>query len=516
MADWYAAKSRIGHSDGATLTQPAAVLDMLAAAFAEGAGDGLPRYRRLYAALRNAILEHRLTPGTRLPSTRDLARELALSRNTVLATFEDLLAEGYIHARTGSGTYVADTATNLARQRGRARAEAPRHASGHAPALSKRGRRLAEYRGGPRFEIQPLTGPSNPDFSLFPIKQWQRLLGRYMRQGGTDLLDYAAQGGHPRLRQAIADTIRVTRAVQVDAERVIVTAGTQHSLDLAAQLLADVGDTVWVEDPGYWGARCIFESCDLKQVPVAVDGDGMNPAAAPRDSAPRLIYLTPSNQDPLGVAMSLPRRRALLELAARHGATILEDDYDAELRYSGRPLASLQGMDGGQRVVYIGTFSKVLYPGIKIGYLVVPPQWVAPFRNALYDLQRPGQLPVQAALADFIERGYYATHVRRLRQGYAQRRDVLLDALQPALREGLRIDSQPAGLHLVLRLPDRADDAALERRAAAQGVTVRALSAYALGAHKPRGLIVGFGYAAAEKLATQGKVLARVLASASL
>lgn len=496
------------------MSAPAAVLDLLAAAFAEAPAD-LPRYRRLYATLRNAILDHRLTPGTRLPSTRDLARELRVSRNTVLATFEDLLAEGYVHARTGSGTYVADTAAHVARPRPRARAEVARAAPGPSPALSQRGRRLAEYRGGLRFEIQPITGPANPDFSLFPIKQWQRLLGRYLRQGGADLLDYGQQGGHPRLRQAIADTIRVTRAVAVDAERVIVTAGTQHSLDLCAQLLADAGDAVWVEDPGYWGAHCIFASCDLKQVPVPVDGEGMNPAAAPREPRPRLIYVTPSNQNPLGVAMSLPRRRALLELAARHGATILEDDYDAELRYAGRPIASLQGMDGGQRVVYVGTFSKVLYPGIKVGYLVLPPAWVAPFRNALYDLQRPGQLTVQAALADFIERGYYATHVRRLRQAYAQRREVLLDALRSVLGGAVMVEGQPAGLHLVLRLPDGADDAALERRAAAQGVTVRALSAYAQGPHKPRGVIVGFGYASEERLAAQGRALASVMAQAA-
>jgi GntR family transcriptional regulator/MocR family aminotransferase len=492
------------------LTQSTAVLEMLAAAFAEG-GDGLPRYRRLYATLRNAILDHRLTPGTRLPSTRDLARELRLSRNTVLTTFENLLAEGYVRARIGSGTYVADTAAGPPRARPRAGPAALPGAGEVAPALSSRGRRLADYRGGPRFEIQPLTGPADPDFSLFPMRQWQRLLGRYLRQGGTDLLDYAAQGGHPRLRQAIADTIRVTRAVQVDAERVVVTAGTQHSLDLAAQLLADVGDAVWVEDPGYWGARCIFESCDLKLVPVPVDGEGIDPAAAASQPAPRLIYVTPSNQNPLGVALSLPRRRALLELAARYGATILEDDYDSELRYAGRPIASLQGMDGGQRVVYLGTFSKVLYPGLKIGYLVVPPHWVTPFRNALYDLQRPGQLTVQAALADFIERGYYATHLRRLRHAYAQRRELLLEALQPVLGRHVGIDAPPAGLHLVLRLPDGADDAALEAQAAAQGVTVRALSTYAMGSVKPRGLIVGFGYAPVDQLAIKGRVLARVL-----
>ncbi|MFI4983485.1 MAG: PLP-dependent aminotransferase family protein, partial [Nevskiales bacterium] len=341
------------------------------------------------------------------------------------------------------------------------------------PALSQRGARLAAFQGGHRFEIQPLTG-GEIDLSLFPIKQWQRLQSRQLRLARPELLDYATDGGHPPLRQAIADYVRVSRAVRVDVEQVIVTAGTQHSLDLCAQLLADAGDRVWVEDPCYWGARCIFDSCDLKIEPIAVDGDGMNPATAPGGGRPRLIYLTPSNQYPTGVPMSLARRRAVLELAARERAWILEDDYDSELRYSGRPLASLQGLDTEQRVVYLGTFSKVLYPGIKIGYMVVPPPLVEAFRSALYDLQRPGQLAVQGALAEFMERGYFATHIRRLRQAYAETRTLLIRELEPALDKGAWISSQSAGLHLVVRMPDGTDDQRLAEVAAAQGIRVSA------------------------------------------
>jgi GntR family transcriptional regulator/MocR family aminotransferase len=482
--------------------------ELLRSAFADaGALGELPRYRVLYEAIRQAILSQQLPPGTRLPSTRELAGDLGLSRNTVLSTFEALLAEGYILARPGSGTFVAHAAA-APKAVGRRATESARAAGARArPAdLSRRGVRLAHFEGGPRLEIQPLTGPE-ADFTLFPMKQWQRLQSRRLRQGNLELLDYATKGGYLPLRRAIADYVRASRAVRVEVEQVVLTAGTQHSLDLCAQLLADVGDTVWMEEPGYWGARCIFEACDLRIEPVSVDSEGMNPALAPRGSRPRLIYLTPSNQYPMGVAMSLARRRALLQIASRERAWIIEDDYDSELRYSGRPLASLQGLDVEQRVVYLGTFSKVLYPGIKIGYMVVPASLADPFRNALYDLQRPGQLTVQAALADFIERGYFGTHIRRLRQAYAERRQTLVSALGTALGKSAQVVSQAAGLHLVIGLPASCDDRRLAALAVGQGTTVRALSDYFIGEPSARGLVVGFGYAPPEKLADHGRRL---------
>jgi GntR family transcriptional regulator / MocR family aminotransferase len=488
--------------------------ELLRAAFADAAAIAdLPRYRVLYEAIRQTILSQQLLPGARLPSTRELAHDLNLSRNTVLSTFEALVAEGYIVARAGSGSFVAHSA---AAPKGRTRrpADGSRAASVFARSgpeeLSRRGIRLARFQGGRRLEIQPLSG-AEADFTLFPMKQWQRLQSRQLRHGHRQLLDYATTGGFLPLRRAIADYLRTSRAVRVEVEQVVLTAGTQHSLDLCAQLLADVGDTVWMEEPGYWGARCIFESCDLKIEPVAVDSEGMNPDRAPRGSRPRLIYLTPSNQYPMGVATSLARRRALLQIAARERAWIIEDDYDSELRYSGRPLASLQGLDTEQRVVYVGTFSKVLYPGIKIGYMVVPAALAEPFLSALYDLQRPGQLTVQAALADFIERGYFVTHIRRLRQAYAERRELLVGALNPQLGRLAQVTSQPAGLHLVIRLPDGCDDQRLAALAAEQGTTVRALSQYFMDSTTSRGLVVGFGYAPPDKLALHGRMLGRAV-----
>lgn len=495
------------------MRQATPTYELLRTAFADADSD-LPRYRVLYQAMRQAIIGHRLPPGTRLPSTRELARELALSRNTVLATFEGLLAEGFIVSRPGSGTYVAEAAATPRARPARTsvllekRAPAP---SAGTAGLSQRGLRLALFQGGERFEIQPLGG-SEGDFTLFPIKQWQRLQSRQLRLARPELLDYSAEGGYFPLRQAIADYVRVSRAVRVEVEQVLITAGTQHSLDLCAQLLTDAGDRVWVEDPCYWGARAIFEARELRLDPVAVDQDGLDPSLAPAGSHPRLIYLTPSNQYPTGTAMSLSRRRSVLEVATREQAWILEDDYDSELRYAGRPLASLQGLDTEQRVIYMGTFSKVLYPGIKIGYLVLPHSLVGAFRSALYDLQRPGQMPVQAALADFIQRGYFTTHVRRLRLAYAEAREHLLQALKPVLDNGsTRVISQNAGVHLVLQLPEGVNDENIARQLADNGVHVSALSRYFLGKATRPGLIIGYGYSSRQRILQGGRIIAQVL-----
>lgn len=467
----------------------------------------LPQQRRLYEAAKAAIHGHLLAAGKRLPSSRDLARDLGIARNTVIAAFEQLAAEGYVSSTRGSGTYVSDLPAL-----GRRPAEAAPHA-GPAP-LSRRGREITEFAAGARYEIQPFA-PGDPDFSSFPFKLWQRLQNRVWREARHDLLDYGQAGGYLPLRQVITEYLRMSRSVKVTVEQVIITAGTQQSLDLCAQLLADVGDTAWVEDPCYWGARRVFQACDLVLHPVTVDAEGM--AIQPDDLAthPRLIYVTPSHQYPTGAVMSLARRRELLDVAVRKDAWILEDDYDSEFRYTGRPLASLQGLDSGNRVIYMGTFSKVLYPGIKIGYLVVPPALAEPFKVALYDLQRPGQLMLQAALADFIALGHFATHIRKLRQAYGARRELLRRTLENSLGgKRIAISSEESGLHLVVELPAHVDDVALEKLAAESGIAVKALSRYYLGEPVRRGLLVGYAYVAPEKISYYGRLLASVVQGA--
>jgi GntR family transcriptional regulator/MocR family aminotransferase len=309
----------------------------------------------------------------------------------------------------------------------------------------------------------------------------------------------------------VADYLRVFRSVPLDVDQIIITSGTQQSLELCAQLLADHGDTVWLEDPAYWGAVKAFMATGLRAHPVLVDQEGIAPRAEDEKHPPRLIYTTPSHQYPTGAVMSLSRRQQILNIARTHNAWILEDDYDSEFRFSGPPLSSLAGLDKDERVLYLGSFSKVLYPGLKLGYLVVPKRLVAAFKQAHYDLNRPGQMPLQAALAEFIELGHFASALRRARQSYAQRRQCLLQALQPCLGKHAEITGAEQGLHLCVRLPTTMDDKVLAQRIADQGLTVRALSAYCLARKDARGLVIGYGYAPLSEIERWGPVLAKIL-----
>ncbi len=469
------------------------------------------RYRRVYEGIRKAILDRRLAAGSRLPSSRLLAEELNVSRNTVVAAFDQLLAEGYVATALGSGTYVADIGRDRAtRLEATGRVAADRQSRVIIPALSSRGRRMVDTAGGNTQEIQPFV-PGMDDFSVFPLKIWQRLQNKHWRDAKPQLLDYAAAGGYLPLRQTIASYLSISRSARVAPEQVLITAGTQQSMHLCAQLLASTGDLAWVEDPGYWAARKVFEACDLKLRPIQVDSEGICPGAGDIDTTPRLIYVTPSHQYPTSAVMSLPRRQLLLELAAAKGAWILEDDYDSEFRYAGRPLSSLQGLDTHDCVIYLGTFSKILYPGIKLGYMVVPTTIAEQFKLALYDVQRPGQVMVQAALADFMEQGHFATHVRKVRQVYGERRQRLVDALQPMLGGCAKISEEESGMHLVIELQSQTQDKVLAAHAARNGLVVRALSSYYLGKPSRSGLVVGYAYVPTDRINHFGKQLAQLV-----
>ena len=468
--------------------------------------DRLPLHRQLYEALRRAVLDGRLSPGDRLPSSRELTQDLGLSRNTVVAALNQLTVEGYLVSRVGSGTFVNDA---LPRAKAKSKAHRPPTAVAQ---LSRRGTALSTTFCATQLEIQPFT-PGPADFSAFPVALWQRLQNKHWRMTYPDMLDYSYSGGHAPLRRAVAQYLRMFRSVPLDVDQVIITSGTQQSLELCAQLLADHGDTVWLEDPAYWGAVKAFMATGLQLHPVRVDAQGMAPSEADKHRAPRLIYTTPSHQYPTGAVMSLARRQQLLSIAQAHKAWILEDDYDSEFRFSGPPLSSLAGLDQSERVLYMGSFSKVLYPGLKLGYLVVPKRLVDAFKQAHYDLNRPGQMPLQAALAEFIELGHFASALRRARQGYAQRRQCLLEALQPCLGHGAEISGAEQGLHLCLRLPVDVDDTALAQRIAGLGLTVRALSAYCLERTDAKGVVIGYGYAPLDQIARFGPVLARAIAA---
>jgi GntR family transcriptional regulator/MocR family aminotransferase len=487
----------------------------------ESQTSSAPLNRRLYLILRAAILANRLPVGSQLPSTRTLASELNLSRNTVLSAINQLLAEGYLTARQGSGTFVADMLPDSAPAAfsaagvtlaGRRQALPPLDPQRRN--LSRRGKTLTRTSGAADFEVLPFAASDTPlDLSEFPVAIWQKLQAKHWRYLNRNLLDYGNDGGLKSLKRSLAQYLTLSRSVRVTPEQIIITAGTQQAIDLAARLLTDHGDTAWVENPCYWGACRALDAAGLKLHPIAVDADGIAPTAEDWATTPRLIYVTPSHQYPLGRVMSLARRRALLDFAASRRCWIFEDDYDSEFRYTGRPFASLQGLDDHAQVIYAGTFSKVMYPGMRLGYLVLPPDLVEAFNTGLYDLYRPGHLILQAALADFMDEGHYNTLVRRLRVAYRQRRDALTQVIAQQLGNRVRITGEDSGLHLCLLFADQSvDDERVGEACAQAGLSVRPLSRYYLAPPAQRGLIVGYAYVPSELVRPAAVKLAGVLA----
>ncbi|WP_136068408.1 MocR-like pyridoxine biosynthesis transcription factor PdxR [Modicisalibacter radicis] len=455
--------------------------------------------QRLYAPLRDWIQRGELTAGEALPSSRRLARALGIGRNTVLAAMDRLVAEGFVEARQGSGLRVAEL--------GPLPVAPPAATAFDAPPLSDRGQRLLDFcamvsRGHRAFV------PGVPALDLLPRERWQRLLRRHRQRSPTDWLDYRSQGGLPALKAALCDYLRLSRSVRCRPEQILITQGAQQGFELIARLLADAGDTAWLEEPGYGGVQACFAMAGLAMQPVPVDAAGLDPERAAGPS-PRLIYVTPSHQYPLGVTLSLHRRLALLKAAERHGAWLIEDDYDSEFRYTSAPLASLQGLAEGAPVIYVGTFSKVLYPGLRLGYLVLPEGLVEVFRRANARLHREGQYVVQAALAEFIEAGDFARHVARMRGVYRQRQVWLRQALAPAVVQGLDLSSGHAGMHLVARLDSLDEERRLVEAGDAAGVTLSPLSRYYLGPARQPGLVLGYAGSDEAEIAHAGGWLSR-------
>jgi len=379
--------------------------------------SSVPLSIQLYEAVRRAILHGQLRPGTRLPSTRSLAEEYEVSRNTVVFAYEQLLAEGYVESKVGSGTCVARAIPDELLTVRAAAMPARNRLSNRGP-ISMRGKLLSSK------PIRLLTIPTParpfqsglPDTSAFPFKIWSRLLARHWRRPNRDLLAYGDPSGHRPLREAIAAYLRTSRAVQCDTDQVIVVNGSQQALDLAARLLIDPGDLALVEDPGYPGARIALQAAGARLARLPIDAEGANISSITgRVTGARLIVVTPSHQFPLGVTMSVTRRLALLDFANRSGAWIMEDDYDSEYRYRGKPLPSLQGLDRTGRVIYMGTFSKTLFPSLRLGFLVLPHDLVEYFRRARSATDGHSPITEQAVLADFITEGHYARHIRRMR-----------------------------------------------------------------------------------------------------
>ena len=472
-----------------------------------------PLHKQLYEEFRQAILSGRLTAGTRLPSTRTLANELSVSRNTVLNAFAQLLAEGYLASQVGDGTYVIDTLPEELIQTRQPDQEAQGVNTGRR--LSKRGQVMAEtsvhlfsHKGIPR-----AFRPGLPAFDEFPVELWARLHSRYWKQMPRQLLTYGEAGGYPPLRQAIAEYLAAARGVRCSAEQVIIVAGSQQALDIATRVLLDPGDSAWMEDPGYPGARATLQAAGAQVIPIPVDPDGLDLAAGiQRCPSPRLMYLTPSHQNPLGVTMSLSRRLALLEYASRVGAWLLEDDYASEFRYISRPVAALQGLDHDNRVIYIGTFSKVLLPSLRLGYLVVPTDLIDAFTAAHAAANFHAPTLDQAVLADFITEGHFARHIRRMRLLYQERQEALVEAARREMPDSLEVHEAECGLQLVGWLPEGVSDFAAVEAAKRYGVESRALSFYSIEPPKRGGLLLGYAFVPVDDIMEAAKQLGKALA----
>jgi GntR family transcriptional regulator/MocR family aminotransferase len=438
-------------------------------------GSGRPLHRTLYETARDAILAGSLAPGERLPSTRVLARDLGVSRTTALAAFEQLAAEGYVTSRTGSGTRVAEGVATL---------PPPPRPGRRRPSSS--GRHLHH---APRPERPVAFAPGLPALDQLPLALWSRTIARCTRRATPEQLGYGHPLGEPRLRKAIARHAAAARGVRCDWEQVVVLTSAQQGIDLVARVTLEPGDRVWLEDPGYPGAVRGLASRRLELLPLPVDGSG---ARTPNGPA-RLCYVTPSHQYPLGVAMSLERRLALLDWAHTAGALVVEDDYDSEFRLRGRPLQSLHGLDKGGHVLYMGTFSKLLFPSLRIAYLIVPGALVTRFEAARHLTDGHSATLPQIALAELLESGQLAAHVRRMRDVYSERREALVAAVRERLADRLELSAGDTGLHAVGYLTGHSD-IALSRRAAAAGLDLKPLSRYYRRRRAARsGFVLGYG-----------------------
>jgi len=467
-------------------------------------------YRWLYEELRAAILAGRLRPGSRLPATRDLAQTYRISRPTAVTAFEQLKSEGYVEGRAGSGTYVSQVLPDQLLQVGRMRQE--KQLPHRQVALSSYARRLQPFLAPTSTRPIRAFRANLAALDLFPTTLWAQVAARRLRRVSTHLLAGGDALGYRPLREAVAEYLNTSRGVKCSAEQVLIVSGAQEALDRTARVLLNPDEPVWMEEPGYPGAAVVFHAVGAKICPVPVDDEGVDMERGIRRwRRARLVYVTPAHQFPLGVTMSLRRRLALLEWARRSGTLIFEDDYDSEYRYSGRPIPALQGLDRSGVVIFAGSFSAVLFPALRLGYLVVPTEMVEVFAAAESVSTHHPPLLEQAVLCDFITEGHFARHVRRMREVYAERLSVLLEGARERLSGLLEISNVEAGLQTVGWLKGRVIAERAAKAAAEQDVEVVALSRYASGHARKDGLILGFAAVDPKEIRRGVAALAAVL-----
>ena len=449
-------------------------------------------FQQIYENLRQAILSNQLRSGFQLPSTRSLARDLRVSRNTVMTVYEQLIAEGYLESKLGAGTFVAkDIPTDLLKK---ARAKKATKISLERP-ISKRIQPYLEisytFTSIPNKPRAFQTGFSALD--EFPIEIWTRIASRRLRTMPKNRLDYCEPSGYQPLREEIAGYLAASRGVRCEANQIIITAGSQQALDLSARVLLDADDEVWIEDPNYIGAKGALLGAGAKLKYVPLDAEGLSVEIGKKISPKaKLVYVTPSHQFPLGVVMNLSRRLELLEWANQNSAWIIEDDYDSEFRYQGKPLMALQGLDNENRVIYVGTFSKVLFPSLRLGYLVVPNDLVEVFSKTLSFISNHSPMPEQVVLTDFIREGHFGRHIRRMRNFYAERQQILINAINSELSEYLEVKDDVAGMHLIAWLKNGLSDKKLAEKALNFGVYTPPLSFYCSQTNLPDAFLLGY------------------------
>ncbi len=452
--------------------------------------SGLPLARQIYLGLRNAIMSGAIPSGTKVPSSRELSKRLSVSRTSVVNAFEQLLVEGYIVGVVGAGTYVSD--------------DIPKPLEGSNAvlktkiAVSRPLSRLGEFHRTNHFPRYLSNVPFNTGFcgvDARSVDAIRRISAREMRILNVTARGYSDPSGLPSLRDAIAEYLRVSRAVRCEPDQIVITSGAQQGLDLVVRLTLDPGDEAWIEDPCYPFTRATLESAGVRCRPVPVDQSGMVVTMGARFPDAKAAFVTPSHQYPLGVAMTMARRLELLAWAGETGGWIVEDDYDSEFRYGGRPLASLQGLDQNERVIYVGTFSKVLFPGLRLGFLVLPRPLVEAFTACRYLVDRNPPILMHSVIAEYVQQGHLVSHIRRMRALYREARDFVAKELLDACGRQIDVDIPDHGMHLVVRLR-HAPDTEISARAAEIGVVTRPLSRlYAGPDNRTHGLMLGFtGY----------------------
>jgi GntR family transcriptional regulator / MocR family aminotransferase len=463
-------------------------------------GSGIPLHKQIYDGYRSAILRGELRPGQQIPSSRTFATEFGLSRFPVLNAYAQLLAEGYFASRTGSGTFVSEALPEQLMSV-QSKSDAPATVPSGPRTTSRRSTLVPAFQASPSLRGWGAFGVHQPAFDQFPFGVWSNLVTQHSKSPQANSIHFVDPQGLPRFREEICSYLRTARGVKCDPCQVLVVSGSQQALDITARVLFDPGDRVWVEEPGYLLERTVLAASGCKLCAVPVDADGMNVAEGIRQHGKaRAAFVTPSHQYPLGVTMSAARRLQLLNWAQSSGAWIIEDDYDSEYRYESQPIASLQGLDANARVIYIGTFSKVLFPSLRIGYLVVPHDLVERFTAVRFSMDIFPPYLYQEVLTDFMRDGHFGRHIRRMRQLYGQRRTALVESLREHFGYRLEIHGPAAGMHLTVTLPVGMNDREIAARAAQDRLWLWPLTPSYFASEPRHGFVLGFGSTPPEQI----------------